>query len=60
MANDSPCVRNCCLDPDSDRCLGCGRHVDDIVAWNGMSAEQRRTAMSRAEEFMTRRERGGR
>ena len=28
----SPCVSNCCLDND-DICLGCFRHIDEIVAW---------------------------
>ncbi|MGH8028496.1 MAG: DUF1289 domain-containing protein [Arenimonas sp.] len=30
----SPCVRNCCLD-DDDVCLGCGRKLDEILAWHG-------------------------
>ena len=30
----SPCVRNCCLD-DDDVCLGCGRRLDEILAWHG-------------------------
>jgi uncharacterized protein len=29
----SPCVRNCCLD-DDDVCLGCGRRLDEILAWH--------------------------
>ena len=29
----SPCVRNCCLD-DDNVCLGCGRSLDEIVAWS--------------------------
>lgn len=28
----SPCIRNCCLD-NNDICLGCDRHVDDIIGW---------------------------
>lgn len=28
----SPCVRNCCLD-QQDVCLGCFRHIDEIMAW---------------------------
>ena len=33
----SPCVRNCCLD-DDDVCLGCGRRLDEILAWHGADA----------------------
>lgn len=29
---ESPCVRNCCLD-DEDICLGCGRHIAEIMGW---------------------------
>jgi predicted Fe-S protein YdhL (DUF1289 family) len=28
----SPCVRNCCLDPN-DICLGCFRSLDEILQW---------------------------
>ncbi len=28
----SPCIRNCCLD-EGDICLGCFRHVDEIIEW---------------------------
>jgi predicted Fe-S protein YdhL (DUF1289 family) len=36
----SPCVDRCCLD-DDDVCLGCGRHVREIIEWSGASAERR-------------------
>ena len=29
----SPCISNCCLD-DEDICLGCFRHIDEIVGWH--------------------------
>ncbi|QVK24925.1 DUF1289 domain-containing protein [Shewanella dokdonensis] len=32
----SPCVRNCCLD-HQDVCLGCGRTLDEILAWHDAS-----------------------
>lgn len=28
----SPCNRHCCLD-DKDVCLGCFRHLDEILKW---------------------------
>lgn len=37
---NSPCIRNCCLNKD-DVCLGCFRHVDEIVEW-GQAGSQRR------------------
>jgi len=30
---ESPCVRNCCLN-EEDICLGCFRHIDEIVEWS--------------------------
>ena len=35
----SPCVMICTLD-DDDRCLGCGRSVDQISQWALMSKEE--------------------
>jgi predicted Fe-S protein YdhL (DUF1289 family) len=36
----SPCVRNCCLD-ESDICMGCGRHIEEILVWSQASNETR-------------------
>ncbi|KFN42562.1 DUF1289 domain-containing protein [Arenimonas oryziterrae] len=44
---DSPCVRNCCLD-ESDVCLGCGRHIDEILRWQQATAEERTTILGLA------------
>jgi predicted Fe-S protein YdhL (DUF1289 family) len=45
----SPCVRNCCLD-DDDVCLGCGRKLDEILAWHGADADGRRQILAVAAE----------
>ena len=37
----SPCVRNCCLD-DKDICLGCFRHIDEIVGWQQATDERKK------------------
>lgn len=37
----SPCVRNCCLD-DNDICLGCFRHIDEILIWSEAEENQKR------------------
>lgn len=29
---ESPCIRKCCLD-DNDICIGCLRHIDEILIW---------------------------
>ncbi len=38
--NLSPCVRNCCLD-DADICLGCFRHLDEIVGWQAFTEQEK-------------------
>ena len=35
----SPCILNCTLDLD-DRCLGCGRSLEQIVRWSLMSKDE--------------------
>ena len=30
MTDDSPCVGLCQIDPESDRCIGCGRSAAEI------------------------------
>ena len=43
---ESPCVKICSLDPASDLCLGCGRTLDEITRWYGMSGDERRRIMA--------------
>ncbi|WP_245559082.1 DUF1289 domain-containing protein [Arenimonas oryziterrae] len=40
-------MRNCCLD-ESDVCLGCGRHIDEILRWQQATAEERTTILGLA------------
>ncbi|MCL1115526.1 MULTISPECIES: DUF1289 domain-containing protein [Shewanella] len=35
----SPCVARCGLN-DDDYCMGCFRHIDEIVIWSSASDEQ--------------------
>ncbi|GGM09479.1 DUF1289 domain-containing protein [Pseudomonas asuensis] len=44
----SPCVRRCCLS-SQDICLGCGRTLDEILAWGEASAEERRAIILAAQ-----------
>jgi predicted Fe-S protein YdhL (DUF1289 family) len=43
----SPCVRNCCLD-DHDVCMGCGRSLDEIVAWGTATDDEKRATLARS------------
>jgi len=50
----SPCVRSCCLD-DDDVCIGCGRALDEIVAWGTADDPTRRAILERSRERVARR-----
>lgn len=39
-STQSPCVRNCCLD-ENEVCLGCGRLLEEILAWRRLSDAER-------------------
>jgi predicted Fe-S protein YdhL (DUF1289 family) len=45
----SPCVRNCCLD-EQNVCMGCGRSLDEIVAWGMASAADKAAILERSRE----------
>jgi predicted Fe-S protein YdhL (DUF1289 family) len=42
----SPCVRNCCLD-ENDCCLGCYRHIDEIIRWSNAGDEEKLEILAR-------------
>ncbi len=44
---ESPCIRNCCLNED-DICLGCFRHVDEIIEWGSASHFRRASILEKA------------
>jgi predicted Fe-S protein YdhL (DUF1289 family) len=41
----SPCVKICVIDHASRLCSGCGRSLDEIACWGGMSETQRLQTM---------------
>jgi predicted Fe-S protein YdhL (DUF1289 family) len=43
--NNSPCVRNCCLN-EVDICLGCFRSIDEIIQWNNSTEQQKQNILS--------------
>ncbi len=46
MAASSPCINICQMDDDSDLCLGCGRTIDEIIAWGSLHEDQRQAIMA--------------
>jgi len=47
---ESPCLKICTLDLASGRCSGCGRSLDEIGAWLGLSDEERRRIIAELPE----------
>jgi predicted Fe-S protein YdhL (DUF1289 family) len=43
---ETPCVDICEIDAVSGLCIGCGRSLNEIAGWAGMSPEQRRGIMA--------------
>ena len=41
----SPCIKVCTFDAKSGLCAGCGRTLDEIARWGGMSEAQRHAIM---------------
>ncbi len=42
----SPCIKVCRIDAQS-RCYGCGRTLDEIARWSGMTLDERRAVNAR-------------
>lgn len=42
----SPCIAVCQVDPRSNLCIGCRRHIDEIREWPIMTAEQKRAVLA--------------
>ena len=42
----SPCVGVCTIDAPSGLCAGCGRTIDEIVGWGGLSQAERVAVMA--------------
>jgi predicted Fe-S protein YdhL (DUF1289 family) len=45
----SPCINVCVLDQASGTCTGCGRTIDEIARWGGMSAAEQWQVVARLE-----------
>jgi uncharacterized protein len=47
MHISSPCIRNCCLD-EEDICVGCFRHVNEIMLWQNATYIKKQQILSLA------------
>jgi len=45
----SPCVRNCCLN-EEDVCLGCFRHIDEIMAWRQLDTTAKKEVLQQCQQ----------
>jgi len=52
----SPCVRNCCLD-ERNVCMGCGRSLEEIIAWGTASDADKSATLARARARLASRKR---
>ncbi|HEY2070211.1 MAG TPA: DUF1289 domain-containing protein [Rhizomicrobium sp.] len=43
---ETPCIKVCVIDATSGLCAGCGRSLNEIARWGGLTDEQRRVIMA--------------
>ena len=53
MANETPCIAICMIDPRTSLCMGCGRTLPEIAKWHAMESSQRRAVMTALPQRMT-------
>lgn len=51
---ETPCRNLCALDPARSRCTGCGRTMDEIARWSGMTDAERAAIMARVGDWRPR------
>jgi uncharacterized protein len=42
----TPCIKICTMDPRSGLCAGCGRTLEEIARWSGMTESERLRVMA--------------
>ena len=45
----SPCIRNCCLN-NNDICIGCFRHLDEIIGWQERSNNEKKLIIEKCQK----------
>jgi len=50
----TPCVKVCTYDAQAGLCRGCGRSLEEIAAWAGLSADARERVMAELPERLRR------
>jgi predicted Fe-S protein YdhL (DUF1289 family) len=53
MANETPCIAVCMIDPRTSLCMGCGRTLPEIAKWHGMDSAGRLAIMATLMQRMT-------
>jgi hypothetical protein len=43
---ETPCVKMCMLDMDTELCAGCGRTLDEIAGWANLADAERSKVMA--------------
>lgn len=41
----TPCIKICTMDPRAGICAGCGRSLEEIARWGGMTESERQRIM---------------
>ena len=49
---ETPCVKTCVIDPETDLCIGCARTRDEIAGWIGMGTAGRAGVMAKLAQRM--------
>jgi uncharacterized protein len=49
----SPCISVCKLDPDNV-CIGCGRNIDEVIAWPSANGAEKQQIAAAARERLAR------
>lgn len=62
---DSPCIKVCVVDLESEHCIGCGRSRREIAGWVALTPDEKRNVLARlpgrlADMTAKRRRKGGR
>ena len=46
MSISTPCIKLCVIEPSLRLCIGCGRSIDEISQWSGLTEPERLDIMA--------------